>query len=366
MTIKSLKSQICMEELKKIGVDIEELDYVTGGRYLFQKILGHGAYGVVYAATDLETNQSVAVKQVTHIFDTYLDAQRMCREIKILANLQHENITNLIDVCANPDYKKFNSIIFVVDLMDADLYKIIYSQQRLQIDHRKYFMYQILRGLKYIHSAEVIHRDLKPSNLLVNENCDLKICDFGLARVVQKNEDIGEYVTTRWYRAPEVLLNYEHTDTSLDIWAVGCIFAELILRKPLFPGKSTLNQLSVIVSTLGSPTNDDLVDCKNQKALRYMKSLPKIPEIEWERKFRTAAPYEIDLLKKMLQWNPKNRISAEDALEHPYFEKLHDPFDEPLTYPISDKCFERNDFKINEFKKMLFDEYKEFHPDDED
>lgn len=351
-----------MEELKKIGVDINELDNLTNGRFLFNKILGHGAYGVVYAATDLETNQKVAVKQVTHIFDSVLDAQRMCREIKILANIQHENITNLIDICANRDYRRFNSIIFVVDLMDTDLYSIIYSKQKLLPDHRRYFMYQILRGLKYVHSAGVIHRDLKPSNLLVNENCDLKICDFGLATIVHKEEEVCEYVTTRWYRAPETLLNYKHTDTSLDMWSVGCIFAELLLRKPLFPGKSTLNQLSVICSTIGSPTDKDLVECTNSKARRYMTSLPKTPVVDWQMKFRGATSQEIDLLKKMLQWNPKNRISAEDALEHPYFKQLHDPFDEPLTYPIKDKCFDRDDLRISEYKKLLFDEYLEFHP----
>ena len=352
-----------MDELKKIGVDIDELDYVTGGRYLFQKILGHGAYGVVYAAIDLETNRSVAVKQVNKIFNDYLDAQRMCREIKILSYLQHENITNLIDVCANPDYRRFDSIIFVVDLMESDLYQIINSPQKLLPEHRAYFTYQILRALKYIHSAGVIHRDLKPSNLLVNENCDLKICDFGLARLVQRDEDVGEYVTTRWYRAPEVLLNYRHTDTKLDIWAVGCILAEMILKKPLFPGKSTLNQLSVLCTTIGSPNDADLVDCTNAKARKYMRSLPKTPPIEWAKKFRTATPYEIDLLKKMLQWNPKNRISAEKALEHPYFHKLHDPFDEPITEQIRDKGLERNDLKISEYKKMLFEEFKDFHPD---
>ena len=354
-----------MTDLTKLGVDIDELERQTRGRYMFKKILGHGAYGVVFAATDLETGQMVAVKQVTHIFDSLLDAQRILREIRILGNIQHENITNLIDVCGPTNFNKFNSITFVVDLMDTDLFQIIYSQQKLNVDHRRYFMYQILRGLKYIHSANILHRDLKPSNLLVNSNCDLKICDFGLARIQQKGSEVCEYVTTRWYRAPEVLLNYDHTDYAMDIWSVGCIFAELISRKPLFPGKSTLNQLSVIVQTIGSPSIEkDLRNCKNPKALKYMKSLPHKDEINWERKFPNATADEIDLLKKMLYWDPTRRISAEEAIEHKYFSRLHDPMDEPMTYPLDEFEFEKKNIKISELKNLLWKEYRQYHPND--
>lgn len=353
-----------MADLKKIGVDIDELERQTRGRYMFQKVLGQGAYGVVFAAIDLETGQKVAVKQVNHIFDTLLDAQRILREIRILGNIQHENITNLIDVCGPMNFNKFNSITFVVDLMDTDLFQIIYSKQKLNVDHRKYFMYQILRGLKYIHSANILHRDLKPSNLLVNENCDLKICDFGLARVQQHGHELSEYVTTRWYRAPEVLLNYDHTDYAMDIWSVGCIFAELLLRQPLLPGKSTLNQLSIIVQTLGSPTSEDLRACKNPKALRYMKALPHVDPIRWESKFRNATRDEIDLLKQMLFWDPTKRITAEDALEHHYFNDLHDNLDEPMTYPMDEFEFEKRNIRISELKNLLWKEYKKYHPND--
>lgn len=111
----------------------------------------------------------------------------------------------------------------------------------------QYFLYQILRGLKYIHSANVIHRDLKPSNLLLNANCDLKICDFGLARLSAENEFMTEYVVTRWYRAPELLLNSSDYTAAIDVWSVGCIYMELMNRKPLFPGKDQMHQMRLLI-----------------------------------------------------------------------------------------------------------------------
>lgn len=131
----------------------------------------------------------------------------------------------------------FNDIYIVTNLMETDLHRVIYSRQELTDEHIQYFLYQILRGMLYIHSANVIHRDLKPNNILLNKNCDLKICDFGLARGFDnENEFKTEYVVTRWYRAPEVILNASEYTKALDIWSIGCIFAELLGRTPLFPG----------------------------------------------------------------------------------------------------------------------------------
>ena len=349
-------------EQEKLGIDVRELEKQTNGRYEFQKILGHGAYGIVYAAADVKTGKRVAIKQVSNIFDNLLNAQRILREIKILENIRHENITNLIDVYCPKSFHRFNSITFVVDLMDTDLYQIIASHQELDEDHRRYFMYQILRGMKYIHSANILHRDLKPSNILVNKNCDLKICDFGLARVQQKGHEISEYVTTRWYRAPEVLMGYDHTDYAMDIWSVGCIFAELILRKPFFPGKSTLNQLSVIIQKIGSPTREDLRECKSKKVLRFIKKLKHKDPIVWEETFPEASPEEIDLLKKMFCWDPTKRTTADVALKHKYFRRLHDPKDEPMTFPLDEFEFEKENARISELKELLWKEYKQYHP----
>jgi|TARA_B110000208_G_C11694007_1_gene403407 mitogen-activated protein kinase 1/3 len=133
--------------------------------------------------------------------------------------------------------------------METDLHRIIYSRQDLTDDHVQYFIYQVLRAVKYIHSAKVLHRDLKPSNLLLNSNCDLKVCDFGLARGIddRTSQDLTEYVVTRWYRAPEIMLSEDDYSMAVDLWSCGCILAELLGRKPIFPGEDYIHQLQVSV-----------------------------------------------------------------------------------------------------------------------
>ena len=195
------------------NIDIQSLEVETQSRYNFIKLIGYGSYGIVLSAQNRFTGQPVAIKRVQQIFKSIVDSKRILREIRILSHLKHENITNLLDVSAFPDFYNFQALIVAIDLMETDLTHVIQNNPQLNTDHHRYFVYQILRGLKYIHSANVIHRDLKPSNLLVNSDCDLKICDFGLARVPgqqEKTELLSEYVTTRWYRAPEVLLNYSN------------------------------------------------------------------------------------------------------------------------------------------------------------
>ncbi|KAM7372196.1 hypothetical protein PAMP_009384 [Pampus punctatissimus] len=187
--------------------------------------------------------------------------------------------------------KRERKIYIVQTLMETDLYKLLKSQ-RLSNDHVCYFLYQILRGLKYIHSANVLHRDLKPSNLLINTTCDLKICDFGLARIADPEHDhtgfLTEYVATRWYRAPEIMLNSKGYSKSIDIWSVGCILAEMLSNKPIFPGKHYLDQLNHILGVLGSPSQEDLNCIINMKARNYLQSLPEKPKIPWEKLFYKA------------------------------------------------------------------------------
>lgn len=225
-------------------------------RYSLIRTIGSGAYGTVISASDSTKENNVAIKMVPRAFNDEIDAKRILREIKLLRHFEHENIVSITDMLP-PDKKyveDFNDVYIVADLMETDLHRIIYSKQALSIDHVQYFIYQVLRGLKYIHSANVIHRDLKPSNLLVNSNCDLKICDFGLARgivgdghlhTMKGSVLLTEYVVTRWYRAPEIMLSCHKYSKPVDLWSVGCIFAELILRKPYFPGDDYIDQVSV-------------------------------------------------------------------------------------------------------------------------
>jgi tRNA A-37 threonylcarbamoyl transferase component Bud32 len=226
--------------------------FTVDTRYSLVRVVGSGAYGVVISSKDSIKKNEVAIKMVPKAFNDEIDAKRILREIKLLRHLKHENIIGICDMLPpNARYlEDYHDVYIIADLMETDLHRIIYSKQKLSIDHVQYFAYQLLRGLKYIHSAGVIHRDLKPSNLLVNSNCDLKICDFGLARGIHQTHGdqnstmlLTEYVVTRWYRAPEIMLACHEYSKPIDIWSVGCIFAELIQRKPYFPGDDYIDQV---------------------------------------------------------------------------------------------------------------------------
>lgn len=156
--------------------------------------------------------------------------------------------------------------------MDTDLYKIIKTNQELSDEHYKFIMYQILRALLFLHSANVIHRDIKPSNILINEDCIIKLCDFGLSRNLDNNDNLAltEYVVTRYYRAPEVMLCSHQYSKSIDIWSAGCTFAEMLAKCYLFPGDNYLNQIKLILEVLGSPTDEDLEFITNQHAKSYV------------------------------------------------------------------------------------------------
>ncbi|XP_076266271.1 mitogen-activated protein kinase rl isoform X2 [Rhynchophorus ferrugineus] len=250
--------------------------------------------------------------------------------------------------------------VYIVQcLMETDLYKLL-KTQRLSNDHICYFLYQILRGLKYIHSANVLHRDLKPSNLLLNTNCDLKICDFGLARVADPDHDhtgfLTEYVATRWYRAPEIMLNSKGYTKSIDIWSVGCILAEMLVNRPIFPGKHYLDQLNHILGVLGSPSQEDLNCIINEKARSYLQSLPYKPKVPWAKLYPHADARALDLLDKMLTFNPHKRIDVEEALAHPYLEQYYEPTDEPTAEQPFRFDTELDDLPKDQLKELIFKE----------
>ncbi|KNC53240.1 CMGC/MAPK protein kinase [Thecamonas trahens ATCC 50062] len=335
--------------------------------YALIKPIGQGAYGIVCAAKDVTDGNKVAIKKVGKVFDHETDAKRTLREVKILRHFDHENIIALYDLMPPPSREAFEDLYMVTELMDTDLHQIIGSNQPLSEEHAQYFVYQILRGLKYIHSAHVLHRDLKPSNLLVNANCDLKICDFGLARVADPDENhagfMTEYVATRWYRAPEIMLSWKQYTKAVDLWSVGCIFAELLQRRPLLPGRDYIDQITKIIDLLGTPSEDDIAAIQSDKARRYVKSLPHRELIPFAQQFPDASPEALDLLQGLLTFNPAKRLTVEEALAHPYLAALHDPDDEPSAEAIFDFAFEREQLNKERLRDLLFEEICAHHPE---
>ena len=225
-----------------------------------------------------------------------------------------------------------------------------------------------------MHSANVLHRDLKPSNLLLNANCDLKVCDFGLARSAANVEDnsgfMTEYVATRWYRAPEIMLTFKEYTKAIDVWSVGCILAEMLNGKPLFPGKDCRSsyavmksiyayhatdhhQLTLILDVLGTPTMEDYYGIKSRRAREYIRSLPFKKKIPLKAIFPKTSDLALDLLEKLLAFNPVKRITVEEALRHPYLEPYHDPEDEPTAEPIPEEFFDFDKNKENLTKEQL-------------
>ncbi|XP_062081965.1 mitogen-activated protein kinase homolog NTF6-like [Humulus lupulus] len=325
--------------------------------------VGRGAYGIVCCATNSETKEEVAIKKIGNAFDNSIDAKRTLREIKLLCHMEHENIVKIKDIIRPPDREKFNDVYIVYELMDTDLHQITRSSQALTDDHCQYFLYQLLRGLKYIHSANVLHRDLKPSNLLLNANCDLKICDFGLARTTSETDFMTEYVVTRWYRAPELLLNCSEYTAAIDIWSVGCILMEIIGREPLFPGRDYVQQLTLITELLGSPDDSDLGFLRSDNARKYVKQLPLVPKQSFAQKFPNASPEVIDLAEKMLVFDPCKRITVDEALNHPYLSSLHEINEEPICPSPFVFDFEQISLNEEDIKELIWSEALNFNPD---
>ncbi|KAG8852691.1 MAPK protein hog1 [Tulasnella sp. 330] len=334
-------------------------------RYVDLQPVGMGAFGLVCSAKDQLTGSSVAIKKIMKPFSTPVLSKRTYRELKLLKHITHENIISLSDVFISP----LEDIYFVTELLGTDLHRLLTSRP-LEKQFIQYFLYQILRGLKYVHSAGVIHRDLKPSNILVNENCDLKICDFGLARL--QDPQMTGYVSTRYYRAPEIMLTWQKYDVAVDIWSTGCIFAEMLEGKPLFPGKDHVNQFSIITELLGTPNEDVIKTIASENTLRFVQSLPKRDPIPFSERFKGQDPVgtstffklsgrALDLLEKMLTFDPRNRITAEEALAHEYVSPYHDPTDEPVANEKFDWSFNDADLPVDTWKVMMYSEILDFH-----
>ncbi|KAF8963409.1 kinase-like domain-containing protein [Flammula alnicola] len=335
-------------------------------RWKLVRELGSGAYGVVISAADEISGETVAIKLVTRVFEKIQFAKRALREITLLRHFSHHgNITGLIDVDAiSPDFTEM--YVTYSEGVPSDLHQIIRSGQTLTNEHVQYFTYQILRGMKYIHSAGVIHRDLKPGNLLVNADCELKICDFGLSRGYDASPDenashLTEYVATRWYRAPEIMLAYRKYDTAIDVWSIGCILAELLLGAPLFKGKDYVDQLNKIFGVLGTPDANVIRKIGSSKAQAYVRSLPIKKTVPFRKVIPKGDPEALDILGRMLTFDPSERLTVPGALEHPWLSAYHEPADEPDCPVKFEKWREIEELEtMEEFREALWHEIEDY------
>ncbi|XP_056152887.1 mitogen-activated protein kinase 7 [Lampris incognitus] len=344
-----------------------DVNFEVGEEYDVIETIGTGAYGVVSSARRRDNGQQVAIKKISNAFEVLTNAKRTLRELKILKHFKHDNIIAIKDILQpNLPHSAFKSVYVVLDLMESDLHQIIHSGQPLTPEHTRYFLYQLLRGLKYVHSANVIHRDLKPSNLLVNENCELKIGDFGMARGLSSHPEeshsfMTEYVATRWYRAPELMLSLHHYSLAIDLWSVGCIFAEMLGRKQLFPGKHYVHQLQLILSVLGTPPDGLISAIRADRVRAFVQSLPSRAPIPLAKLYPQAELDALDLLGAMLRFDPRERISVTQALEHPYLAKYHDQDDEPICVPAFDFEFDKLPMNKEQIKEAILMEIQDFH-----
>ncbi|KAJ2641291.1 MAPK protein hog1 [Coemansia sp. RSA 1694] len=340
-----------MADFVKLSIFGTEFEITT--RYTDLQPVGMGAFGLVCSARDQLKTRSVAIKKIMRPFSASVLAKRTYRELKLLKDLQHENIISMSDVFVSPK----EDIYFVTELLGTDLYRLRQSRP-LEKQFIQYFLYQILRGLKYVHSAGVIHRDLKPSNIVINENCDLRICDFGLARI--QDPQMTGYVSTRYYRAPEIMLTWQKYDVAVDIWSAGCILAEMFEGTPLFPGKDHVHQFSIITELLGTPPDDVIQTIGSENTLRFVQSLPRREPVSFKTRFPDIEPLAVDLLEKMLVFDPRKRITASEALAHPYLETYHDEADEPEAAKKFDWSFNDADLPVEEWKVMMYNEILDF------
>ena len=440
-------------------------------KYEPTQVLGQGSYGKVIAAIDKTTKKKVAIKKVNELFEDLVDSKRVLREITLLRFMKNQFIVELLDIEYDKKDKNFDCIYLIFECLPSDLKKLIKSSTFLTMDDVRMYVYHILCGLKYIHSCAVLHRDLKPGNILLDKNYQIKICDFGLARYVNRDTDdeiveqvpeqkqidtsklskhseflnkyawvsnndkeknevkedkkddttkrkesssttksgknrgpppklkflknqkkeqiLSVHVVSRWYRAPELILIETNYTSSIDVWSVGCIFGELMMmikenaktfmdRTPLFPGQSCFplsppgskkvkvnefgfpnekaDQLNIIFDVIGSPDEESMGFVSDPNAVLYLKSLSqkKKNKINFKAKFPGSSEESLDLLQKMLIFDPKKRITVQESLEHPFFKSIRDKSkEEEATFNLEFEFEDDNNLTIEKLRNLF-------------
>ena len=282
-------------------------------------IVGEGVYGIVYKCKNKETGKYVAIKKFKEIGDDLIK-KTMKRELKMLQRLHHPNIVEFQDA-----FKRKGNLFLVFEFVDKNLLELIEENPKgLDPNIIKTIIYQLCKAIKYLHGQKIIHRDIKPENLLIAKNNETKLCDFGFARLISGNsEKLTDYVATRWYRAPELLISQGEYGPEVDYWAIGCIMGELVDGNPLFPGENELDQIHCIQKVLGNLTEQQQ-ETFYSNPIYQGKNLLNItkPETLERKYFGKLNKQAINFLKGLLELEPKKRLNENNIFQHPYFAKL--------------------------------------------
>lgn len=334
-----------------------KIDGEVEQRYKILRHIGSGAYGVVWCAHDRVTGKQVALKKVFDAFGNQQDAQRTYREVMLLSSLRDNNrivqLVNVIRAVNNID------IYLIFELSETDL-TVVLRTKILQDIHRRYLAYQVVLVTAQLHARRVIHRDLKPANIFVNTDCTIILGDFGLARSFYQDSenkdaflDLTDYIATRWYRSPEILVKSNVYTTAMDMWAIGCVVGELLLGHPLLHGSSTVNQMELIIAATGEPTEADVDSLCSPHSWGIMDSLPaEIASEPLSERLRDYDPDAVDLIERCIVFNPNKRLTAREALKHPYVAQFVKPEDlaslekqKPVVLPLPDnEKFDRTEY----------------------
>jgi mitogen-activated protein kinase 1/3 len=394
-------------------------------KYKVCKLIGSGSYGSVCEAEDNDSNDVVAIKRCKHLFEDLVDCKRILREISILSKLEHTNVVRILDIVAPSNMTTFDEIYIVMELADSDLKKLCKQDVTLSSLHINTLLYNLLVGLKYIHSAGIYHRDLKPANCFVNQDCTVKIGDFGLARAIggeqlhldhhphtprETEEDKGKmvpqvphtqrlkknltrHVVTRWYRAPELILLQARYTEAIDVWSVGCIYAELLGmldgthlmdRGPLFPGSSCFplspdhrhkrdqqfhaqgksDMLNKIFTVIGTPTEEEIGRLDRAQSKQYLRQFTKREGTGLKSKFPHVDADAVDIMEQMLKFDPQDRVTVSKALEPHWFLDIRDEAKEMTALEMVVLEFEKEkDLSESRLRELFYGEIRKYHPD---
>lgn len=331
------------------------------------KLLGEGAYAAVCEVVDERTKKKYAIKKNRDVFSNVADARRILREIKLMIHLDHPHVMGLLGVIPPEPHDRdtYKDCYLIMPKMDTTLSKVIRSKQKLSERHIQYFVYQIARGLEYMHSGGIIHRDLKPENILVNAaDCKVKITDFGLARGVRVDVDspqkLTEYVVTRWYRAPEVMCCSRLYDYQIDTWSLGCISAELYTRRPLFKGRNHIEQLQLIFHFMGTP--QDLTWITTPDAKKWISGMDYKAPQDLSKVLPNSSKAAQSFVAELLRINPHKRPDVATAIKHEWLKEFARDKDYRKC-PVFNISFEYEASIKTAFgvRHMMYEELHAFH-----